>query len=242
MDENKAEAPDDELLRRYLLGSATEDEEERVEQLLFHDSSGLERLEIVESELLEACARGELSADERQRVLAGLAASPAGRARLALARDLAHIADGEPATLVSLPVPVLRPPRRPRASRRLQVGALPASLVLALAIGLWVKQHPPAGPALAPALFEISLENQRGSETTQLIQVPPGAGRVELGLVLDPAWTYRSYRTVLRDAAGQMVASADGLVPVRRRAGPEIVLTLPAASLPPGRYGVAVQG
>jgi len=201
---------------------------------------------MVESELLEACARGELPESERQRVLAVLAGSPAGRARLALARGLARVADGELETVVTSP----RPPAPPAPGWRraawsgwgVRAAALAASLALALAAWLWMGPHGPAGSALAPAAFEISLENQRSAEATQQVQVQPGTGLVELGLVLDPAWSYRSYRAALHDAADRIVASADGLVPVRRPAGPEIVLTLPAADLPPGRYEVAVQG
>ena len=242
MDENEAEIPDDALLRRYLLGGATEDEEARVEQLLLREPSGLERLEIVESELLDAYARGALPEDERRRVLAGLLASAEGRARLALARGLAYVANGEPATLVSLPSRSMRPPRRPSTRWRLQVAALAASLVLALGAGLWVSQHRPAGSALAPVHVELSLATRRAQTAEESIRVTAAAGRVELGLVLDPGWAYRSYRAELRDAAGETVASADGLSPVRRPAGPEILLTVPAASLPPGRYAVHVEG
>lgn len=242
MDENEAEIPDDALLRRYLLGGATEDEETRIEQLLLREPSGLERLEIVESELLDAYARGALPEDERRRVLAGLLTSAEGRARLALARSLAYVANGEPATLVSLPGRAMKPPRRPSTRWRLQAAALAASLVLALGAGLWVSQHRPAGPSLAPVPFELSLATQRGRTAEESIRVPAAAGRVELGLVLDPGWAYRSYRAELRDPAGDAVASADRLSPVPRPAGPEIFLTVPAASLPPGRYEVHIQG
>jgi hypothetical protein len=239
MDENTAETLDDALLRRYLLGEATEDEESRVERHLLTAAAGLENLEMAEDDLIEACARGDLPEAERKRVLAGLAASSAGRARLALARDLAYVADGEPGTLVNLRAPA---PRRPWSGWRLQVAALAAALVLAVATGgVWRAMHP-GRSALSPAVFELSMAAERGSARMPELKVPSGSPRVELRLALDEHETYRAYRAVLRDAAGRAVASARGLALQRTPTGPEIVLDLPAADLPPGRYEVAVQG
>jgi hypothetical protein len=242
MDENTAETLDGALLRRYLLGEATEDEEARVERHLLTAAAGLEDLEMAEDDLIEACARGDLPEAERKRVLAGLAASSAGRARLALARDLAYVADGEPGTLVNLRAPAPRPPRRPWSGWRLQIAALAAALVLAVATGgVWRAMHPGRSD-LSPAVFELSMAAERGSARMPELEVPSGSRRVELRLALDEHETYRAYRAVLRDAAGRTVASARGLALQRTPTGPEIVLDLPAADLPPGRYEVAVQG
>jgi hypothetical protein len=241
MDENTAETLDDALLRRYLLGEATEDEEARVERHLLTAAAGLENLEMAEDDLIEACARGDLPEAERKRVLAGLAASSAGRARLALARDLAYVADGEPHTLVhTFPAP---PPPQPLwTGWRVRIAALAAVLVLSVATGgVWEALHP-GKSALAPAAFELSLAAERGSAAMPELKVSSGSPRVELWLVLDEGWTYRSYRAEVRDAAAHTVGSAAGLVPIRKPAGAEIVVTVPAANLPTGHYEVEVQG
>jgi hypothetical protein len=247
MDEMTTEAPDDALLRRYLLGEATEDEEARIERHLFADASGLDRLEMAEDDLFEAFARGDLSAADRRRVLAGLSASSTGRARLALARDLAHFADGNTKTLPSLPTPPPRPSRPLWQDWRLRSAALAAALVLAVVVPYQLHRGrrpapPPPARSLAPAVFELSLSAERGLAKMPQLRVPPGSQRVELRLVLEERELYRAYRAVLHDASDRTVASAGGLTARPTAAGPEIVLTVPAADLPPGRYEVAVQG
>src|SRR6185503_18634327 len=49
-------------LERYLTGEATGDERRRVEEELFADDGALERLALAEDDLVDACARGQLSA------------------------------------------------------------------------------------------------------------------------------------------------------------------------------------
>jgi len=245
MNEMTSAAPDDALLRRFLLGEATEDEEARVEQHLFADASGLDRLEMAEDDLFEAFARGDLSAAERRRVLAGLAGGSTGRARLALARDLAHFADGNTKTL-----PMPASPTRPRPlwqDWRLRSAALAAALVLAVVVPYQLhrgrRPEPPSPEqSLAPAVFELSLAVERGPARMPRLRVPPRAQRVELRLLLEERGLYRAYRAVLHDASDRTVASADALTARPTPAGSEIVLAVPAADLLPGRYEVAVQG
>jgi hypothetical protein len=98
-----------ELLRRFLLGQLTENETEDVEKRLLEDDLLFELCKMIETELLDACARGELAPAERDRVLRRLASSPQGRARLALALDLASLAAGK---LSPEPLPPPLPFRR----------------------------------------------------------------------------------------------------------------------------------
>jgi DNA-directed RNA polymerase specialized sigma24 family protein len=102
MDREATEALDDALLRSYLLGEATaREDEERLLRALFSGADGLERLEVAEDDLLDACARGELPEGLQQRALARLQAIPGGRARLAVACGLVTLADGLGATAPS---------------------------------------------------------------------------------------------------------------------------------------------
>jgi len=269
-------APDEALLRRYLLGGASQEEEDAVERHLFEDAGGLERIESAEADLLDACARGELDAAESARVRKLLGRGPAGRERLAFAAELVHAADGLSDTQplpgpLSLPAPPQRPAaRRPRrfglaagiaatlavavcgawhvhqgaTARRMAVNAHPPAAVPSRP-GTGVPAHPPASvrPALETASFVLSLATQRGGEALRPFRVGPAIRRIELRLALDEGEEgYRTYRATVRGAAHRTVRVAEGLVPRGSASGPEIVLGIPAAELPPGRYDVAVQG
>src|SRR6476469_5424992 len=118
---------DDELLRGYLLGELPEEKAESLEGRLLAEDDLFELSEAVEADLLAACDRGELTSDEKERVLRRLAASPSGRERLALARALNALA-GSPATAVVLPF--ARPASAP-SRRTFQWAALAAGVLLA---------------------------------------------------------------------------------------------------------------
>ncbi|HSF43037.1 MAG TPA: hypothetical protein VLT87_24765 [Thermoanaerobaculia bacterium] len=90
---------DDELLRRFLLGELAEDEVERLERRLLQEDALFELCEAIEGDLFAASVRGELTPAENERVLTHLAASPGGRARLALARELVEAAKPDPVLL-----------------------------------------------------------------------------------------------------------------------------------------------
>jgi len=248
--------PDDALLRRFLLGTSTPDERERVERHLFADPSGLERIEAVEDELLDACVRGELAGPERTRVLERLAATPAGRRRLAFAEDLRRLSDGLSETHPFV-LPALSPPRRRAAwPRRAATAGLAAGLAAVVVAGSWtvwrhVQHRPPPGAMavarptvrpLAAAVIEIALATERGGGAAPRHRIRPGTAEVELRVQLEYGESYPSYRIDVRDAAGHPVASAAGLTPRPTPGGTEIVLAVAAARLPPGRYEVAVQG
>ncbi len=261
-------APDDALLRRYLLGDATAEETAGVERHLLTAAEGLERIEAAEADLLDAAARDELPAAERERVLARLASTRAGRARLAFSRDLAHLSDGLSDTQPSLHMPLVRPlppaPRqRPRAvsPRRAAIAAIAAGLA-AVAVAGWLAlrtvEKPPATaaappspsapasatahPAVAAVVFELSLATARGGATQPTLQLAPGTRSVTLRIQLEEGESYRAYGAMVHDAGGRTVASARGLQPRGTAGGPRIAFEVAAAALPPGRYEVAVEG
>jgi hypothetical protein len=262
MPDETFEAPDDALLRRYLLGDATAEETAGVERHLLTAAEGLERIEAAEADLLDAAARDELPAAERERVLARLASTRAGRARLAFSHDLAHLSDGLSDTQPSLVMPLVRPlpppPRqRPRAVSppRAAVAAVAAGLA-AVAVAGWLAlrtaEKPPATaaapaaatvhPAVAAVVFELSLATERGGATQPTLQLAPGTKSVTLRIQLEEGESYRAYRAMVHDAGGRTVASARGLQPRGTAGGPRIVLEVAAAGLTPGRYEVAVEG
>src|SRR5436309_5437025 len=135
---------DDELLRGYLLGELPEEQAEGLERRLLAEDDLFELSEAVEADLLAACARGELSAEERERVLRRLASSPSGRERLALARALNALA-GSPAATV---LPFARPAAAPSRSM-FRWAALAAGILVAAGLS-WVALESRHGGESAP--------------------------------------------------------------------------------------------
>lgn len=130
---------DQDFLREYLLGELPEDKVAAIEQRLLEDDKLFDLAEAIEGDLLVACVRGELSPEERQRVLRRLAASPQGQARLALAQGLTTLADQEKRRLGGTVVPFRPRPALPtRWSTR--VAAIAASLAVAIGVS-WLAQQ-----------------------------------------------------------------------------------------------------
>ncbi|HEX7184088.1 MAG TPA: hypothetical protein VF756_19820 [Thermoanaerobaculia bacterium] len=130
---------DTDFLREYLLGGLPENEVDAMEQRLLEDDELFKLAEALESDLLAACARGELSPEERQRVLRRLAASPRGQAKLALVQGLTTLAAQEKKKLGGTIVPFRPRPALPvRWSTR--VAAIAASLAVAVGVS-WLAQQ-----------------------------------------------------------------------------------------------------
>jgi hypothetical protein len=73
---------------RYLLGAASAEEEQRLEERYFSDDSYFELLVTVEEELIDAYVSAEMSRDERQRFEQHFLSSPQRRQRVAFAQAL----------------------------------------------------------------------------------------------------------------------------------------------------------
>src|SRR4051795_5122885 len=84
---NSNPTTDDELLRSYLLGELTAEEEDAVEGRLLREDELFELSEAIEADLLAEFAQGGLTPAERERVLQRLASSPQGQERLRLPRS-----------------------------------------------------------------------------------------------------------------------------------------------------------
>jgi hypothetical protein len=79
---------DDRLIVRYLLGEASEQEEQELEERYFADDDYFEHLNAVEEELIDAYVSGELSAGDRKRFEQHFLASSKRRQRVAFAQAL----------------------------------------------------------------------------------------------------------------------------------------------------------
>jgi anti-sigma-K factor RskA len=142
----------DAVLRAYLLGTLDDADQERFEERLFADDALAERLEVVESEVVDEVARGDLVAPR-------FAASRSDR--IAFARDLADRADASA--------------HRVHRRRWYSVAAAAVIVVAAAAV-----LHRPAGPpslVLDPHVTRSTADTAvlavGGARTVQLIlQVP----------------------------------------------------------------------
>src|SRR5262245_44284632 len=83
------DAPDDDVLAGYLLGTLPESEAERLDELSVTDESFAARLSAVEHDLIDAYVPGALSAETLDRFRSRCLSSPSMRKRVAFAEALA---------------------------------------------------------------------------------------------------------------------------------------------------------
>ncbi|HYU32725.1 MAG TPA: hypothetical protein VEW48_11225 [Thermoanaerobaculia bacterium] len=236
------EMTDDEiLLKRYLLGGLDEEQAENIERRLFEDDALFELSEAMEGDLMAAAVRGELPRAERGRLLRRLRASPGGRARLALVRGLVE-AGREP---VSAEVVVFQLLSRPEV----RAAAVAASLFFVTG-GLWVATQFPRIPPVLNAIchpsvmtFQLAISTLRSAVGERPHRVPAGTQRVDIQLLLDRDEPSTSFVTILRKASTEEEIWREGRLAARKVGGKKmVVLSVPAARLPPGTYEVEVRG
>jgi hypothetical protein len=121
---------DEDLIRRYLLGDASEEERARVEDRFFADDDFYQSLLVAEDDLIYDYLRGAMNASDRRLMEAQTASSPRRLQKVELVRGLMQAAVAESEERISFR-------QRLRAffapARALQFAT--ASLALALAVG-----------------------------------------------------------------------------------------------------------
>lgn len=235
---------DEKILRRYLLGDLDAEQADELEQRLLREEDLFELAEAMEADLLDAVARRELSPVERGRIRRRLAASPEGRARLALVSGLIA------ASSQSIPIPP-----EVRAFRLLQrpwvrFAAVAASLLVVPA-GLWLgMQTLEPGGALtcidcatsAPLVLQLALTSVRSeNDGPSPLIIPPGTRSVEIRLTLGPDDPSTSFAAILRNAESGQEILREQLAAKKVYGGRALVLSVPAADLEPGTYEVEVR-
>ena len=227
--------------RAYLLGQLPTVDAERLEEQLLEDAEVFAAVREAESDLLDDWARGRLTADEGERVLARFGHEPD---RLAFARALAV---------------------RARAARRLARRVPPrawvplaAAAALAAAVGgayLARTQRPVATPSTArvveappPAspgpvvVALIALGTSRAAAADTRIAVPPDAAAVEIRVRLDPADRFERYAMELRSASNAVIWRADDLRVTSTNGDLVLVGRIASATVPTGSYELSVRG
>jgi hypothetical protein len=87
------ERVDDELLRRYLLGRLSDEEQVRVEDRAFADAGYVATLAAVEADLIDSYVRGELPQLDRRDFERRFLTSTSRRSKIEFARALARVAE-----------------------------------------------------------------------------------------------------------------------------------------------------
>jgi hypothetical protein len=252
---------DYEDLRRYLLGRLPEEEAQPLLARLLADPELFELAEATEAEILDEHFRGELAAADCQGLLDRLAASPAGRRRIALAQGLAAVTTRAATWPEAAPVLPFRPRLLARPAARV---ALAAALVGA-AVAVWqVQPGLPTRPAkttrqqvavdrqplpplhstsaeVSPFLFNLSLITLRGGEESLPdLVIPPEKTVVELRLHLSPEETFPAYDLSLK-REGEIVWERPHVAPPGGLGAP-LAVRLPASVLAAGMYELEVRG
>ena len=88
----RSERVDETLLRRYLLGSLTEEEQVRVEDRAFADPEYLQALEAAEADLIDAYVSGELPQSDRREFDRRFLTSASRRSKVEFARAFGRVA------------------------------------------------------------------------------------------------------------------------------------------------------
>ncbi|HSN88036.1 MAG TPA: hypothetical protein VL025_14860 [Thermoanaerobaculia bacterium] len=234
---------DHEILRRFLLGDLDAGQTDELEQRLLEEEDLFDLAEAVEADLLDAAARGTLSSAERGRVLRRLAASPEGRARLALARGLTSLSrDKAPAEVLAF---------RLLARPWVRAAAVAASLLVVPA-GLWLGMQTlepggamaclDCGSSSAPLVLQLALTGVRSaSDGPSPLIIPPRARSVDIRLTLGPDDPSTSFAAVLRNTGSGQEIQREQLAAKKVDGGRALVLSVPAAKLEPGTYEVEVR-
>ncbi len=236
------EMKDDEILRQYLLGTLNEEQVDEIERRLLADGELFELAEAVEGDLLAAAARGKLTSAERGRVLRRLAASPAGRDRLALARGLTSLGR-EP---VSAEIFVFQLLTRPEV----RAAAMAASLIF-MAGGLWVAtQFPALVPGtghqitLSPTkvMYSLAMTTVRsaGGDVDPL-EIPRGTSQVEIRLPLEPGERSTFFAVTLQNASTGRPIQHEQRIEKDPEGDRAIVLSVPSTELSPGKYEIEIR-
>jgi anti-sigma factor RsiW len=218
---------EDSLIRKYLLDELPETEREAVGRQVISDPEFHDRVRDVENDLIDACARGELSPSQARKVESYLEASgQTGRLRFAQA-----LARHQPAR------------------------KLPWRGVAAIAAGVsvtfwaaWVanenrtlRQEMRSMSAMAPApgntisRFSLRVGAVRDATAIQAIQIPPGVQTVQLDVEQEELPRYREIEAELKTASGQRVWMLTQPPAALR-------LLVPREALAAGSYELALTG
>src|SRR5215213_10103739 len=216
-------------IRQYLLGHLSDEEQQEIEKRLMIEDDLFEELEISKGEVIEDYVSGELPEDERQWFEHHYLSSPEGRQRHTFTLALNCLKD-----------PAVAPQRLTLFERfgdflqkwRWGIAiAVPAVLVVALAIGLQLSRRSQTSAATSYAFSLNSTVSQRSPSDARYQKVPltPEIGELRVTLQLPEGVTHgTNYRVELDDRR-----ETKSLNPASHNAK-SVLVVIPAAEVPEG--------
>ncbi|HEV7373693.1 MAG TPA: hypothetical protein VGN95_03175 [Pyrinomonadaceae bacterium] len=170
------------LIKEYLLGTLTGEEQQQIEQRVFTDPQFKARVLMVEDELVEDYVAGILSESERERFTSYFLSTPSQVQKLRITRALYTYAGGDVTANARLPVSTSDPVplRKSRLmaffGQQQAVAVLSVAVLLIAAIGAVIYLAVRRGDANQRAVIEqevAQLNNQQNPETGLPLGVDP---------------------------------------------------------------------
>lgn len=106
------------------------------------------------------------------------------------------------------------------------------------------RNSPSTATAQRSAIFSVSLSTGvlRDRSSSKLVEIPRNIETVNLTLELEAVERYQRFSVVLSDAAGKQVARRDALRARRVGGAQTVTVSVPANSLPAGKYELELSG
>jgi hypothetical protein len=232
----KSNASDSEVLRSYLLGTLAEEPRARVEERLFSDDSVfLERLCLVEDELIDDYVAGDLNADEAGRFEGSFLCTDERRGKLEFARALTAYVQKQPAPNPRTGHWLRRPVSMPAWS-------VAAGLALLLLPGIvaWQVGSGRSGSSDVSVLLTPGLTRDVGANLTR-VRVSPDCKLIRLQI--DPGTSkYVAYGVSLHNTAGEEILKQRKLNTDTTAGHAAVSMVVPCELLPPEDYYIRLEG
>ena len=228
----------DEYLRQYVLG--THDPDEQFEERLLTDEKLLERLSIVEDEILQDYLSGALSESEREKFEKRFLATDAGRQELQFSKAfnnyLAALPTAEKRMTLQRSWKRFLPPFLRGESPILRISFAMALIVL-ISIGLFVvlKNRSRERGNVFTATLTPGQVKSIGSREMTVVEVPPGTDLVRLQLAIGEA-SAQSYHVSLFTDRGEEIFTEDGLQAELTATGKFVSVNVPSSIFSRGDY------
>ena len=181
----KEQLVDDDLVRRFLLGQVSQQEEDEIAASMFEDPEKFSRLESVEDDLIDEFLQDELSPADKKGFETHFLSQPGRKRNLKLSRALKHHFDKEdvPVVVPAVVVPddrvsILGLFKISRPAFRL---SLVAAILIAVVIALWlyVRVREAQKPPAFEARKEESATPTPGITTSPTVEPSPSATQSE---------------------------------------------------------------
>lgn len=268
-DTRRSDTYDDDRLVQYLIGSLDEQETERFDELSISDDAFADRLRIVEDDLVDAYATGELSSEVRARFEAHYLTLPGKQDRIRFAEALAlrqrqgaptrstesrFASSGRPAmrsfvwplvAAASIAIAVvgyvlLQRSSQPGPSRQPAAPSVSTEPAAPEPRGR-ASGSTPAPPRRAPVAIVLMPSTRRAAEPPTL-SIPRGTPTVEVSLVLEGD-DFPTYGVTLKDAGSDRVRwKGTGLRASSSGADRIVLVSLDPELLKPQHYTLDLSG